>query len=53
MYWCTTHRCWRKRGHEHYVDHFWTVPPFSDPLRRHLIPTHWRPLVWGPNGEPA
>jgi hypothetical protein len=43
MYWCTTHECWRQRGHEHYVDFTWR--PGREPIDRHLIPTMWAPII--------
>jgi hypothetical protein len=49
-YWCRTHKCWRTRGHEHYVELTFRHVEGCD--NHHLIPTHWRPLPWGPKGEP-
>lgn len=42
MYWCNTHKCWRQRGHEHYVDQFWTPKEGYKP--RYLIPELWRDI---------
>lgn len=50
-YYCRTHKCWRTVGNEHYVELTFRRVEGCD--NRHLIPTHWRPLPWGPNGEPA
>ncbi len=40
MYWCNTHKCWRQKGHEHFVDHFWKPQEGYKP--RYLIPELWR-----------
>lgn len=49
VYWCTTHKCWRTVGNEHYVER--TFQPPLSPIDRHIIPTHWMPLPSPPKDQ--